>query len=156
MPADRHPSDRGSALLEFAICLPLLTTLVFGIMDLGRAYVLQESLQNAAREAGAYAAVHPGQQKLASGACSDPGNADWQGTNEGKADATLTFTYSPSVACTTDLTALAAANLAPGQPMRIRATKTMKTLTPLFAPSLSISATVCVAVAGGTPTGTCP
>jgi Flp pilus assembly protein TadG len=152
----RRPDQRGAALVEFALCLPVLTILVFGVIDVGRAYVLLESLQNAAHEAAAYAAVHPGQQKVATGACADPANADWRGTREGKADSTLTFTYTPSVACTSDPAVLAAANLAPGQPLKVKATKTMQVLTPLFTSNLTISATVCVSVSGATPTGTCP
>lgn len=143
-------------MVEFAICLPLLSILASGVMDLGRVFVLHESLQNAAREAAVYAAVHPGQQTSATGACADPANATWRGAREGKSDPTLAFTYTPSVACTTDPSTLAAANLAPGQALRIKATRTMHTLTPLFPSDLEVSASVCVAVAGAAPTGSCP
>lgn len=149
-------NERGTALVEFAICLPLLTILASGVMDLGRVFVLQEGLRNAVRESAAYAALHPGQQQAGSGACADPANATWRGTNEGKADTSVTFTYVPSVACTTDPNTLAAANLAPGQPLRVKATRTMHTLMPLYAGDLKVSASVCVAVAGAAPTGTCP
>ena len=142
--------------MEFSICMPLLIVLASGVMDLGRVFVLHEGLQNAAREAAAYAADHPGQQEAGTGVCANPNNADWRGANEGKADSSLAFTYTPAVTCTTDPTALAAANLAPGQPMRIKATRTMHTLMPLFTSDLKVSASVCVAVAGATPTGTCP
>lgn len=150
-------AERGVAMVEFAICLPLLMILVSGVMDLGRVFVLHESLQNAAREAGAFAAGHPGQQKAAAGACVDPANADWRGTAEGKAAGNpLTFAYSPSVPCTTDPAVLTAANLAPGQPLRVKVTTTMRTLMPLYTTDLKVSATVCVAVSGSAPSGTCP
>lgn len=42
--------ERGAALVEFAIVLPLLVTLVFGIIEFGRAYNAQISLTHAARE----------------------------------------------------------------------------------------------------------
>lgn len=43
-------SERGAAAVEFAIVLPVLLTLVLGIMEFGRAYNTQLSLTNAARE----------------------------------------------------------------------------------------------------------
>jgi Flp pilus assembly protein TadG len=42
--------ERGAAAVEFAIILPILLTLVMGIMEFGRAYNAQLSLTNAARE----------------------------------------------------------------------------------------------------------
>lgn len=150
------PRQGGTALVEFAICLPLLTILASGVMDLGRVFVLQEGLRNSVREAAAYAALHPGQQQADSGVCANPANATWRGTNEGKTDASITFTYIPSVACTTDPGTLAAAHLGPGQPLRVKATRTMHTLMPLFSGDLKVSASVCVAVAGAAPSGTCP
>ncbi|RKO25566.1 pilus assembly protein [Pseudarthrobacter phenanthrenivorans] len=43
-------SERGAAAVEFAIILPVLLTLVLGIMEFGRAYNTQLSLTHAARE----------------------------------------------------------------------------------------------------------
>jgi Flp pilus assembly protein TadG len=43
-------SERGAALVEFAIVLPLLLMLVFGIIEFGRAYNNQVTLTHAARE----------------------------------------------------------------------------------------------------------
>lgn len=43
-------SQRGAVAVEFAIVLPVLLTLVLGIMEFGRAYNAQISLTNAARE----------------------------------------------------------------------------------------------------------
>lgn len=42
--------DRGAAFLEFAIIVPILLTLVMGIVEFGRAYNVVVSLQGAARE----------------------------------------------------------------------------------------------------------
>ncbi len=42
--------DRGAAAVEFALCLPLLLLLVFGIIDFGRALNAQITLSQAARE----------------------------------------------------------------------------------------------------------
>ncbi|WP_284754517.1 pilus assembly protein [Arthrobacter sp. efr-133-R2A-120] len=43
-------SERGAVAVEFAILAPLLIMLLLGIMEFGRAYNVQVSLSNAARE----------------------------------------------------------------------------------------------------------
>jgi hypothetical protein len=45
-----RPADRGAAAVEFALVLPLLLFLVFGIIDFGRALNAQVTLTQAARE----------------------------------------------------------------------------------------------------------
>ncbi|MGM7777286.1 TadE/TadG family type IV pilus assembly protein [Arthrobacter sp. KNU-44] len=45
-----RPSERGAVAVEFAILAPLLIMLLLGIMEFGRAYNVQVSLSNAARE----------------------------------------------------------------------------------------------------------
>lgn len=42
--------ERGAAAVEFALLAPVLVMLLFGIMEFGRAYNVQTSLTNAARE----------------------------------------------------------------------------------------------------------
>jgi Flp pilus assembly protein TadG len=55
----RLRSERGSALVEFALCLPLLLVVIAGIVDFGFVFQRQEVITNAARE-GARLAVLPG------------------------------------------------------------------------------------------------
>ena len=50
--------ERGSAMVEAAICIPLLLVLMVGIFEVGRAYETWHVLTNAARE-GARMAVMP-------------------------------------------------------------------------------------------------
>ena len=50
--------ERGSAMVETAICIPLLLVLMVGIFEVGRAYETWQVLTNAARE-GARVAVLP-------------------------------------------------------------------------------------------------
>src|SRR5215469_5880952 len=52
-------SDRGAAAVEFALLLPLLLLIVFGIVDFGRAINAQITITQAARE-GARALALPG------------------------------------------------------------------------------------------------
>lgn len=50
--------ERGQALIEFALILPILVVLLVGVFDLGRAVMLSETLNNAVREGTRYAIVH--------------------------------------------------------------------------------------------------
>ncbi len=45
----------GEAMVEFALVAPLFFVLMFGIMDFGRLFFTEETLQYAVREAGRYA-----------------------------------------------------------------------------------------------------
>ena len=57
--------DRGAAAVEFALLLPVLLLLVFGIIDFGRALNAQITLTQAAREGARLAAL--GQSNVVSG-----------------------------------------------------------------------------------------
>ncbi|PAY23395.1 pilus assembly protein TadE [Dietzia natronolimnaea] len=46
----RSLPDRGAAAVEFALVVPVLLTLVLGIIEFGRAYNIQTTLSNAARD----------------------------------------------------------------------------------------------------------
>jgi Flp pilus assembly protein TadG len=46
----RKRSERGAVAVEFALMAPVLILLLLGIMEFGRAYNVQISLSNAARE----------------------------------------------------------------------------------------------------------
>ena len=54
---DRGDRDRGAAAVEFALILPILLTLVFGIIEFGRIYNAQIVFSNAAREAARTMAI---------------------------------------------------------------------------------------------------
>jgi Flp pilus assembly protein TadG len=49
-PAASKPRDRGAVAVEFALLLPLLLLLLFGIVDFGRALNAQITITQAARE----------------------------------------------------------------------------------------------------------
>lgn len=51
-------SERGAVAVEFALLLPVLLLLVIGIMEFGRAYNIQVSASEGAREGARYAAVN--------------------------------------------------------------------------------------------------
>src|SRR5579859_1395033 len=56
-PARSAIRDRGAAAVEFALLLPLLLLLIFGIIDFGRALNAQITLTQAAREGARMAAL---------------------------------------------------------------------------------------------------
>lgn len=45
--------------MELALIAPVMVMLVFGVLDLSRAYRMQIRLENAAREGAVYAQLHP-------------------------------------------------------------------------------------------------
>jgi Flp pilus assembly protein TadG len=50
-------SEKGATAVEMAIVLPLLILILLGIMEFGRAFYVQISLSQAAREGARYAAI---------------------------------------------------------------------------------------------------
>ena len=58
-PGDRFPrvSERGAGLAEFALILPVLLVILFGIIELGLAFSRSQAISAAAREAGRLASL---------------------------------------------------------------------------------------------------
>lgn len=54
----RSNREAGAVAVEFALILPIFLVLVLGIAEMGRAFNIQVSLSEAAREAARYAAIH--------------------------------------------------------------------------------------------------
>lgn len=52
-------TDRGQELVEFALVLPLLFLIAFGVLDLGRLFHAAITISNAAREGARYATRNP-------------------------------------------------------------------------------------------------
>ena len=52
-------TERGAAVIEMAIALPILVLLVLGIIDLGRLLYTQITLHEAVQEGTLYASTHP-------------------------------------------------------------------------------------------------
>jgi len=51
--------ENGQNLVEFALILPMLLFVVFGVLDLGRIFFATINLTNAAREGVRYLTLHP-------------------------------------------------------------------------------------------------
>ncbi len=52
-------NQSGQNLVEFALILPLLVMIIFGTLDLGRAFFATITITNAAREGARYGILHP-------------------------------------------------------------------------------------------------
>ncbi len=70
----RLTRDRGAAAVEFALVVPILLLLVFGIAEFGRAYNIQTTLSGAAREGARTMALEndPGAASAAAVAAAQP------------------------------------------------------------------------------------
>lgn len=55
----RIVKDRGQSLVEFALALTFLILIVFGVLDLGRAFHILIAITNASREGARYLTTHP-------------------------------------------------------------------------------------------------
>jgi Flp pilus assembly protein TadG len=58
-------SDKASVAVEFALIVPLLLTLIFGITDFGRLFYAQLSITSASREGARYSSLISGGAALA-------------------------------------------------------------------------------------------
>jgi Flp pilus assembly protein TadG len=56
-PSGRTRSERGAALVEFALCLPMLLVVIAGIVDFGFVFQRYEVITNAAREGARLASL---------------------------------------------------------------------------------------------------
>ncbi len=65
LPRGQRHDHRGAAVLEFAVCLPLLMLLVFGVIEATGFIFLKQTLNVAAYEAAREAVQHRGTNELA-------------------------------------------------------------------------------------------
>ena len=57
-------AQRGQALVEFALILPLLLSIILGIFDFGTAFNYQNNMSQLANEAARYACCNPAIQRV--------------------------------------------------------------------------------------------
>lgn len=112
--------------MEFAIALPFLAIIVFGTIDLGRAYLAWLKVKNAAREGAAYAQLHPGRLQPNGPNCADPDNIQWHARAEAGGDTSLRVFVNPSPAG-----GCADSGPAPGQDVTVTTEKDFTLLTPI-------------------------
>lgn len=138
--------ERGVALVEFALVLPLLVLICLGTIDFGRAYATWNSVKNAAREGAAFAQLNPG-KVTSSGICADPNNIAWHVHNE----SSTVNAYAVTVTRTSDGAAVTGCNAgtipASGTTIRVKASTTFSIITPFVKTILGGDPTVSASVA---------
>ncbi|UKA48705.1 pilus assembly protein [Arthrobacter sp. FW305-123] len=83
-------SQSGAVAVEFALVLPIFLVLVLGIFEFGRAFNIQISLSEAAREAARYAAIHQSESGYAVGDAQAAGVAAAPSVDLDPGDITIT------------------------------------------------------------------
>ena len=123
--------QRGVALVEFALVLPLLAMIVLGTIDLGRVYALQNRLKSAAQEGAAYAQLFP-TQVTNTGSCADPDNITYKALQE---DSGVASGFTASVANTdanSAITGCHATSVSPGTHVKVTVQARFAVLTPFL------------------------
>jgi Flp pilus assembly protein TadG len=133
---------RGQALVEFALILPWLLLLFFGIIEFGRLILAYEELNNAAREGARYAIVHGSDSTCPSGPmpggvtsaspCADPAGLAVEQTVV-RSGVSLTLTTSQVTVEWPDL------DNARGQRVTVVADYTFSTIIPLPLPPIGMT-----------------
>ncbi len=98
-------SERGQSLVEMALMMVILLTILSGVLDLGRGFFSFIAIQNAAGEGALYAAIDPYCATSLSGPkCADPNNITYRTQHESQSGGlvdsskmTISVTYPPSV-----------------------------------------------------------
>ncbi|MGR0158900.1 TadE/TadG family type IV pilus assembly protein [Paenarthrobacter nitroguajacolicus] len=99
---NRAPRERGAVAVEFALVLPIFLLLVLGIFEFGRAFNIQISLSEAAREAARYAAIHQSESGYSVGDAQASGVAAAPSVDLDPGD--ITITSSGTSPCNVEVT----------------------------------------------------
>ena len=104
-------TESGQSLVEFALMFTVLTIILMGVLDLGRAFYALIALQDAVSEGATFAAMNPTCLTASSGAqCADPNNATWRTKNASPAGMVISNSISVRVY---------ASNISSGSPITV-------------------------------------
>lgn len=147
----RTTGERGAAMVEFAIVLPLMVVLVFGTIDIGRAYMAWNQVKGAAREGAGYAQFFPNRATNV-GICVDPDNVRFKALQEGDGDTTSYSVSTKRVDPPQSTITCGGTAVPPGAKVRVTVSQPFEVITPiasrLVGNPLVISASVEVVVQG--------
>ena len=129
---ERGVGDRGAAMVEFALTFLLLATIVFGAIDLGRAFFTWNQVKNAAREGAAYAERDPWSQAPSGSSCPNPANIRYRAQHEnGSARPELTVSTKRNGVAYSGCQTPASFPIAPGDTIAVRVSTPFNPLSPL-------------------------
>jgi Flp pilus assembly protein TadG len=112
----RSERERGTAIVELALVLPIMLLMAMGVLDFGRAIYVRNALANAARDGARFATIDPRNT-----ACIQSAAA---------ANSSLANLTAANVSITRPGTLL------PGQPITVAVQSTYQPLTPLIASTI--------------------
>src|SRR5215469_8175713 len=133
-------SDRGAAAVEFALLLPLLVLLIFGMIDFGRAINAQITITQAAREGARVLALPGGTTVGSSGQPAYVDRAVAAGIGLGLGASNVTDLPDTSA---TPLTGCPAGSGSTGDDAVVKVTYTFRFITPvgsIFGPTKTLTA----------------
>lgn len=96
----RHRDDRGAAALEFALIVPILVMVVFGIVDFGWAMNRDTLVNNAAREGAREGSLNPDATAIATVVRNSLSGVEAVGTTPSKITVTVTCRKPDNSTCT--------------------------------------------------------
>ncbi|TQJ41749.1 TadE-like protein [Arthrobacter sp. SLBN-112] len=96
----RNTREAGAVAVEFALILPIFLVLVLGIAEMGRAFNIQVSLSEAAREAARYAAIHNAESSYSASSAQAAGVAAAPSVGLSASDIGIAFTTGASCSTT--------------------------------------------------------
>jgi uncharacterized repeat protein (TIGR01451 family) len=129
----RTTRQRGQALAEFALVVPVLLLMFAAAADFGRAFYAYVAIQNAVKEGALYGAQRPICDDDSAAGCANPGNVTWRVRNETDLKNSNGTDLAPVVACIDRTTAAAKAliNCAEGDTYQVGLTYQFRLLTPI-------------------------
>jgi Flp pilus assembly protein TadG len=122
----RIRASRGSAIIEFALCLPFLVIFALGTVDGARLYSTWNRTKHAAQQGANFAQYYPLRQAPNTGVCAAPNNITSRVKNEGS---DLTVTVSP-VASPSCQDVSASSSIHSGQTVTVTVTAPFTFITP--------------------------
>lgn len=112
--------------------MPVLATLVLGVVDVGRVYRLQARLVNAAREGATYAQYFPSQADGSASQCADPDNIAYRVRHEDAGATSLGVTVTDASQADAPVTGcLLPGGPAPGHLVVVTASAPFTAVTPM-------------------------
>lgn len=96
----RSRSQRGAAALEFALIVPILVAVVFGIVDFGYAINRDTLVNNAAREGAREGSLNPDATAISNTVRQSLAQVEAIGTNPSKITVSVTCRKPDNLACT--------------------------------------------------------
>lgn len=128
----RAVGDSGVAMIEFAIGFVFLGVVVFGAIDLGRAFITWNQVKNAAREGAAYAERDPWSQSASGAACADPDNITYRAqTEDGTRRTDLVVTTTRNGTAYAGCTTPSSFTINPGDKIEVRVSTPFAPMSPL-------------------------